>query len=65
MLTINAQKFFGICADRGLMLKDVCKIAGVGYPTLQKIRKGTPIRLDTVGKLAAALGLKAEEIIKK
>ena len=65
MLTINAQKFFGICADRGLMLKDVCKIAGVGYPTLQKIRKGTPIRLDTVGRLAAALGLKAEEIIKK
>ena len=65
MLTINAQKFFGICADRGLMLKDVCKIAGVGYPTLQKIRKGTPIRLDTVGRLAGALGLKAEEIIKK
>ena len=65
MLTINAQKFFGICADKGLMLKDVCKIAGVGYPTLQKIRKGTPIRLDTVGRLAAAFGLKAEEIIKK
>ena len=65
MLTINAQKFFGICADRGLMLKDVCKIAGVGYPTLQKIRNGTPIRLDTVGRLAAALGLKSEEIIKK
>ena len=65
MLTINAQKFFGLCADKGLMLKDICKAAGVGYPTLQKIRKGTPIRLDTVGRLAAALGLKAEEIIKK
>ena len=65
MLTINAQKFFGLCADKGLMLKDICRAAGVGYPTLQKIRKGTPIRLDTVGRLAAALGLKAEEIIKK
>ena len=62
-MKINAAKFFGLCADRGLLLKDVCRIAGVGYPTLQKIRNGTPVRLDTVGRLAAALEVKSAEIM--
>lgn len=62
-MKINAAKFFGLCADKGFMLKDVCKAAGVGYPTLQKIRKGTPIRLDTVGRLAAALDVRSADLI--
>lgn len=62
-MKINATKFFGLCADRGLMLKDICRAAGVGYPTLQKIRKGTPVRLDTVGRLAAALDVRSADLI--
>lgn len=42
-----------------LTLNDLCELSGVAYATLNKIEQGHPsARLDSVGNVARALGLK-------
>lgn len=44
---------------QGLTLNDLCELSGVAYATLSKIEQGHPsARLDSVGNVARALGLK-------
>lgn len=44
---------------QGLTLHDLCELSGVAYATLNKIERGHPsARLDSVGSVARALGLK-------
>lgn len=44
---------------QGLTLTDLCELSGVAYATLNKIEQGHPsARLDSVGNVARALGMK-------
>jgi len=44
---------------QGLTLRDLCELSGVAYATLNKIERGHPgARLDSVGNVARALGMK-------
>lgn len=44
---------------QGLTLHELCELSGVAYATLNKIERGHPsARLDSVGNVASALGLK-------
>ena len=44
---------------QGLTLHDLCELSGVAYATLNKIERGHPsARLDSIGNVAHALGLK-------
>lgn len=44
---------------QGLTLNDLCELSGVAYATLNKIEQGHPsARLDSLGSVARALGMK-------
>ena len=44
---------------QGLTLNDLCELSGIAYATLNKIEQGhARARLDSVGKVARALGMK-------
>lgn len=44
---------------QGLTLNELCELSGVAYTTLSKIEQGHPsARLDSVGNVARALGMK-------
>ena len=65
MFFIDERKFFAICADKGLSLKQVKQMAGVSYTTLRAIGNGEGIRMLTLGKLAKALNVKSIELLKE
>ena len=62
-MKVNAKKLFAIAADKGYMLKDLAAAAGVSYATLQAIKHGETVRVDTLGKLAKALQVKSIDIM--
>ncbi|MFT5084969.1 MAG: ribosome-binding protein aMBF1 (putative translation factor) [Lentisphaeria bacterium] len=44
---------------QGLTLNDLCELSGIAYATLNKIERGNArARLDSVGNVARALGMK-------
>ena len=45
--------------------KSIAAAAGVTEKTLQKARAGDPVRPETAGKIARALGLEIENIVQK
>lgn len=45
--------------------KEVATAAGVTEKTLRKARRGEEIQTATAGRIAAALGLRLEEIIER
>ena len=51
-------------ADRGLYLKDLCKMANISEICFRNIRQGKSIpKPATVGKIARALNVNVQEII--
>ena len=53
-------------ADKGVILQEFCELAGITRVTLNAALNGkSNLRLGTVGKIAEALGVSSEEIIKK
>lgn len=62
-MRIDARKFFALCADNGLTLKTVRQKTGISYTTLQAIRKGEKIRMETLTKLSTMLNVKAIELL--
>lgn len=51
-------------ARQALSYKDVANRAGISERTLKAARDGERIRTATAGKIAAALGIAIDEIIK-
>ncbi len=62
-MVIDARKFFAICADNGLTLKQVKQKSGVSYGTLKAIQRGEKIRMETLGRLATMLNIKSIELL--
>lgn len=44
---------------------DLCEKAKMSYQTYTRIRAGEKVKFATVGKIARALGVKVEQIIKE
>jgi transcriptional regulator with XRE-family HTH domain len=49
---------------RGLMQEELAEKAGVTPATISRIENGAPARLGTVAKLAAALGITREHLLR-
>ena len=62
-MVIDARKFFAICADNGLTLKQVKQKSGVSYGTLKAIQRGEKIRMETLGRLATMLNINSIELL--
>lgn len=51
-------------ARRELSYKQMARLAGITEKTLQAARNGEEVRINTAGKIAAALGVSLSEIIE-
>lgn len=51
-------------ARQAMTYKDVATLAGITVKTLQAARNGYEIRSTTAGRIAAALGVNVEALIK-
>lgn len=61
---VDKKKFFIILADSGKLEKNVIKDACSSRQVIGKIRNGEPLRADTVGKIAKALGCSAKDLLE-
>lgn len=63
-MTIDRKKLDIQLANSCMLIKDVCKTAGIAEPTLRQIRSGirNP-KPSTIGKIAKALNVNVKEII--
>lgn len=48
-----------------LMQKELADKSGVTETTISRLENGEPARIDTIAKLAAALGVSREQLIKE
>lgn len=64
IMKLDTRTLEATIANRSLTYKQTANAAGITERTLQQARAGYEIRTDTVGKIAAALGVDVETIIK-
>ena len=65
-MEVNAQKIRAAMIDAKLNVRALAKKSGVSEPALNLIlNHGKRARLDTVGKIAAALGVSGMELLKE
>lgn len=64
MLQINPTKLILAIANKGLSATELSELSGVSVVTLARFKAGTQkARPQTLGKLAKALDVKAEDLI--
>ena len=63
-MKIETRKLESLIANQARSYKEVATAAGVTERTLQSARSGAEIRTATAGRIAAALGVDVETIIK-
>ena len=63
-MQVDYKKLFTICANRGFTLSYVAEISQIPRQTIANIRTGKNITTVTAGKIAKALGVSVDEILK-
>ncbi len=63
-MKISIQKLEMAMADACLLTTDLCKMAEINCSTLSRIKAGKEANPSTVGKIAKALGVTAQELIE-
>ena len=64
-MKINKEKIDLIIANKGMLLKDVASASGLSELAFRNIRQGkVKPRLITIGRIATALDVNVEDIIK-
>lgn len=63
-MKINAQTLEKEIASQARTYKEVAEAAGITEKTLKQARRGAGIHTATAGRIAAALGVKLEDLIK-
>ena len=63
-MKLNKQKLDLAMVNACMNAYDVCKAAEIQYPTFRRIINGKPCKHATAGKIAAALGVRAEDLIE-
>lgn len=62
---VNLVRFRQEIQNQSMTQRDVAKLAGVSEPTISYILHGANSTRPTLEKLAAALGIKTEDLIKE
>ena len=63
-MKIDKMKMNILMAKQGLNFTELAKVSGVSRATLSYINNGKNCRIDVVSKIADALGVTIEELIK-
>lgn len=63
-MKLNGNKIEHEIVRRAMSYKDVANAAGITERTLKQARAGAEIQPATAGRIAAALGVDVDEIIK-
>ena len=63
MFNIDPIKIRNLMFEHGLAIRGLSQKAGLAELTTAKILRGSQLNARTIGKLAAALGVKGEEIL--
>ena len=63
-MIIDGRKLDIKAAERCITYKHLARAASVTEKTIQAAREGESVRTDTVGKIAAALGVPVSEILR-
>ncbi len=64
-MKLNKGKIDIAMANSRMNAYALCKAAGIQYATYRRIVNGKPCKQATAGKIAAALGVRVEELIEK
>jgi transcriptional regulator with XRE-family HTH domain len=66
IVEVNAEKLRQLRGDRTLSLRELAKLSGVAHTTLWYIEDGRRTRThpSTIRKLATALGVEPQELIR-
>lgn len=63
-LTLDSRKVSVAMANACMNPYDLCEKMNIHYSSYQRITKGQPIKPATAGKVAKALNVKVEDLIK-
>lgn len=63
IMIVNLEKFKWIVINSGFTVSELSSTAGVSRATVHRINSGISVKPVTIGKLARALGVKAEDLI--
>lgn len=61
---IDVKKLYRLTAKKQMTMTELVKKAGISFQILGSIKRGWRSTTKTVGRLAAALGVEPEEILK-
>lgn len=64
-MKINKEKLMLAMANARLNAFELCEAAGIQYQTYRRIIKGNPCKPATAGSIAAALGVRVEDLIER
>lgn len=63
VVQIDIKKIIYERANQGLNLRELSKKSGIMVTTIQRMERGEKVRLDTIGKIAKALGKGVEDFV--
>lgn len=64
-MNLSKQKLTIAMANARLNAYGLCAAAGIQYQTYRRIIKGSPCKPATAGSIAAALGVRVEDLIER
>lgn len=64
-MKLNKEKLEIAQAEKRLNPYALCETAGIRYNTYRRIIKGNPCKPATAGSIAAALGVRVEDLIER
>ena len=64
-MKLHEEKLMLAMANSRMNAYDLCEAAGIQYQTYRRIIKGKPCKPATAGSIAAALGVRVEELIER
>lgn len=64
LLKIDKRKLYLALAAQGIGTTQLMALAKISAVTVQRISDGKPIRPTTAGRVAAALGVTAEQLLE-
>ncbi len=63
-MATSYKKLWHILVDRNMKKKDLMTMAGLTQYQMYKLGHGENVTTDTVGRICAALGVKADDIME-